>query len=91
MKVNICGIPHDIVEVEDSFGDDFTMGQIIYSKALIQLNKDMAPELKSEALCHEILHGILFHLGFEQAEDEHFVQSVANAINQAFIVRETGA
>lgn len=42
-----------------------------------------------EALVHEILHGIFVHLGYgNEANDEQFVQALANAINQTFTLRE---
>ena len=84
--VNICGIPHMIEYCPDKFdGDGTHFGQITYSKALIQINSDASPQLQEEALCHEIIHGIFFHLGMDkEAGDEELVQKLANAINQSF-------
>lgn len=43
-------------------------------------------------MCHEILHGILVHLGYnEQSQDEQFVQAVGNAIYQTFQIKKEGA
>ena len=87
--VNICGIPHEIIETEQTIGTDTTLGQINYGEAKIYINKGIAPQLKKEALCHEIIHGILIHIGRgELSEDECFVQSLGNAINQTFDVKE---
>ena len=45
----------------------------------------MAEAVKEEALVHEIVHAILVHIGrSDLSEDEIFVQSFANAINQTF-------
>ena len=63
-KVNICGLSHEIVELEDSFNLDCHMGQINYQDLLIKINKNMPEELKEETLCHEIMHDILTHLGY---------------------------
>lgn len=88
MKVNICGIPYLILEREDWFDADTHMGMISYKDAVIRINKDMSDEIKSETICHEVLHGILIHIGREDLSlDEQLVQALANAINQSFAVR----
>lgn len=87
MKINICGIPHEVIECEDNFSVDCHFAMIDFKKAEIHINKDMSDEMKKEQLCHEILHGILVHLGYqEQNNDEQFVQALANAINQTFTI-----
>lgn len=88
MIVNICGIPHTVKECEDCFDTDYHFGQIDYRDCVIKINKDMTPHMKSEVLCHEILHGIFVHLGYSgQSSDEQFVQALASAINQSFEVK----
>lgn len=88
MKVNICGIPHKVIECEDYFDVDAHFGQINYKACEILVNKDMTPEAKEETICHEMIHGILVHLGYsEQSQDETFVQGLANAIYQGFEIR----
>ena len=91
MKVNICGIPHGVVYCEDNFNLDTHFGQIDYGKAIIKISKDVSKEQQDEALCHEILHGILVHIGkAELSQDEEFVTCLSNAIYQSFKVREEG-
>ena len=83
MKVNICGIPHTVIECEDYFDADTHFGQINYKSCEIRINKDMATEAKEETICHEMVHGILVHLGYnEQSQDEQFVQALANAMRR---------
>ena len=85
MTVKICGIPHKVIECEDSFNQDLHFGQIDYARGIIKINKDMPDEMKAETLCHEMLHGMLTHLGYhEQSQEEQFVQALANAISQSF-------
>ena len=88
MIVNICGIPHKVIEIEDNFDLDVYFGQIDYKKCEIRINKSLSSDGKHEALCHEIIHGIFFHLGFNEfSQDEHLVQALGNAIFQSFDVR----
>lgn len=87
MIVNICGIPHKVIEIEDNFDLDVHFGQIDYKKCEIRINKSLSWEGKHEALCHEIIHGIFVHLGFnELSQNEHLVQALGNAIHQSFDV-----
>lgn len=89
MKVNICGIPHEVVETTDNFNVDCHLGQIDYKDLSIKINKDMPKIAKEETLCHEMLHGMLFHLGYNNlANDEQFVQALGNAIYQGFVIKE---
>lgn len=88
-KVIICGIPHTIVECENTFDTVEHFGMIDYKKCEIKINKDLTKEAKAETLCHEILHGIFIHLGYEKdAENEQYVQCLAQAISQSFKVKE---
>lgn len=89
MTVNICGILHNVIECKDMFDADNHFGQIDYNDCRIKVNKDLAKEFKNEIICHEMLHGILVHLGYNDfADNEQFVQAIASAINQGFIIRD---
>lgn len=86
--VNICGIPHKVIECDDNFNVDLHFGQIDYAKCEIKINKCLGEKSREETLAHEMLHGIFVHLGFDEyAHDEHLVQCLANAIAQGFSVR----
>ncbi len=88
MRINICGIPHEVMECEDTFDVDMHLGQIDYKNAKILLNKDAAMEIRYETLCHEIMHGILVHIGREDlSQDETLVTALGNAVYQTFNVR----
>lgn len=89
MKVNICGVLHTVVEEEDKFDVDCHFGMIDYKELKITINKNMHKEAKLETLCHEMVHGMLVHLGYgELSTDEKFVQAIGNAIYQGFDVKE---
>lgn len=89
MKVNICGLTYIVDEKEDVFNSDAThFGQITYTESKILINKDITEDKKKETLCHEILHGILHHLGeFELNDNESFVSRLANGIAQSFDIK----
>ena len=89
MKVNICGIHHGVIECEDNFDIDAHFGQIDYQHCCIRINEELPFQAKNETICHEMLHGMLVHLGYdEQSQDEQFVTALANAINQGFVIRD---
>lgn len=88
MIVNICGIPHKVIECEDYFNEDIHFGQIDYKACEIRINKDMTQENKFETICHEMVHGIFIHLGYiDYAQDEQLVQALGNAIYQGFKIK----
>lgn len=89
MVVNICGIPHKVKEVDSTLGNDGGCGVINFLKAEIEINSAQAPECKKETLIHEMVHGMLSHIGRDDlSENETFVQSLANAIYQGFEIKE---
>lgn len=88
MVVNICGIPHKVIEYEDTFNADTHFGQIDYKTCEIRINNDMPQEIKDETLCHEMVHGMLVHMGYDElSQDEKFVQAMGNAIYQGFDIK----
>lgn len=87
--VNICGIPHTVIECEDNFTTDVHFGQIEFAKCEIHINKDMPEAMKELTLVHEIMHGMLVMIGqAELGNDEQFVQTLATAINLTFAIRD---
>lgn len=83
--INICGIPHEIVNVKDEFELNNQLGVIDITKCIIRINSELKEGVYNETVCHEVLHGILTHLGYDDLSgDEHFVSVIANAINQSF-------
>lgn len=86
-RVTICGIPHTIEYVNDNFNTDLHLGHIDYATAKIRINNNASSEIQHEALCHEILHAMLVHIGRDDLSiDETFVQSLGNAISRTFSV-----
>lgn len=89
MKVNICGMLHDVEECKDNFDADCHFAQIEYKKCKIIVNSEMTEESKKEAICHEMIHGIFLHLGYNDlCNDEQLVQALGNAIYQSFEIKD---
>lgn len=90
LTVNVCGIPHRVIEYDDNFeASSFQFGMIDFGQCEIRINKNMTEANKKETICHEIIHGILVHLGYNSmSSDEQFVQALGNAIYQAFEIKD---
>lgn len=90
-KIKICGIPYKIKQVnviEEEF-EGVTQGLIVYSNAEIKIKKNLPSKLKKSVLYHEIVHGILTQMGYNDlSNDEKFVQSLSIAIYQMFDLKE---
>lgn len=83
MQVTICGIDYTIerVPVIDEGVEGIVQGQIHYSQGKILIKDGLPKQIEEEVLIHEIVHGILNHIGeSELAENETFVQGLANGI-----------
>ena len=77
-----------MIEYEDNFNADCHFGMIDYKACEIRINKDMTDANKAEAICHERVHGIFVHLGYNDlASNEQLVQALGNAIYQSFEIK----
>lgn len=84
MTVKICGMEYEVTTVDDPFRSD-EAGQADFREFKIRISSNLCEQAWKETLCHEMVHAILYHLGYnEQTEDEQFVQALANAICQSF-------
>lgn len=91
MKINILGVPHKVKEVKkiNESCEGTVQGIIYHEDATILLKKSMPKDLKESVLYHEIVHGILVSLGYNDlSTDETFVQGFSNALYQMFKLRK---
>lgn len=86
-KIKICGVPFEIEEVDtiDEECEGVVQGKILCSKAKILIKKSLPRELKKSVLFHELMHGILVMLGYDElSDDETFVQAMSIALYNMF-------
>lgn len=85
MSINILGIPYEVVEVDQIEKNCRVVGQIDYMNQTIKIEKGLAKDYRDQTIFHEILHGILEGLGYNDINsDEQKVQSIASALHQVF-------
>ena len=90
-KVNICGVPYKVKEVQsiDEGEEGIIQGKISPHETTILLKKSLPKKLKKSVLFHEILHGLLIELGYNDlSENETLVQSLSNAMYQTFELKQ---
>ena len=88
-EVKLCGVTHKITYKKDNFNKESSnLGYIDYVTGTIVINSNASEDIQNESLCHELVHGMLFHLGYnEECGNEKFIQALGNAIYQTFEVR----
>ena len=89
-KVSICGVPHKVLHKEDCFTSEAThFGQIDCKKCEIVISEGLTPEMENQTLIHEMMHGILFGIGYgDLSGNEQLVQALAQAMTQCFDVKK---
>lgn len=81
-QIKVLNLIYDVEEI-DEFGDDGTLGKILYAKQKILIRSDLSDERKKVTLIHEIVHGLLEQLGFhEECDNEHLINSLSTAAYQ---------
>ena len=66
----------------------FSVGACDRETQGIYINDMLDDWFLKRVLCHEIVHGIFVHLGYnDYAQDEQLVQALGNAIYQGFNIK----
>ena len=80
-KVKVAGVEYDVEEV-DGINDRYdVLGQIHYTKGLIEIDSSINQHRKEQTLVHEILHACFFDAGFEE-QDEDMINRVGIVLYQ---------
>ena len=84
-KVNILGTEFEVIKDKSINNNDLQLGEIDYFKNTIRIRKDLEKQVAENTLVHEIVHGILFKLGYDNLNlDEGFITAMASGIYQVF-------
>lgn len=81
-QINILGAKYEIEFVDYISKEELKIGEVDYLNQEIKIMNGLSDDIQKVTLWHEILHAVLNQLGFEEAENEHLVQSLATAIHQ---------
>ena len=80
-QIKILATEYKVEEVEQIDKYERLLGQIQYTEQKIKIDKNISEDMKREVLIHEILHGILEKLGYNELnDDEQKVQSIASTL-----------
>ena len=80
-KIKLMATTYDVEEVEQIDKYQRLLGQIAYTDQIIKIDKNISEDMKKEVLIHEIFHGVLEKLGYNDLnEDEQKVQSIASTL-----------
>lgn len=80
-KVKVAGIEYEVIEVENMERDFSSLGQILYTKGIIKLDKHIALDRKERVFVHELLHACFFEAGIEE-QDEDVINRVGIVLHQ---------
>ena len=78
-NVSIAGITYEIKEEEDMESRYNHLGQILYTRGIINIEKGMSEERKEQIFVHELLHGIFYEAGIED-QDEDMINRVSKIL-----------
>ena len=84
-EVKIFGETYEVIEQEIIDNMVEKIGLIDHMQNKIYIKKSISEDKKKVTLIHEILHGVLSQLGFDEEHDnEHLIDSLATALYQVF-------
>ena len=84
MKINILGLEYQIKIVSTVDRHQALWGKINYETQEIVISSNISSQHQLQTIIHELLHGILTHLGYSNhSDDEQFVTAVSAALYQS--------
>ena len=83
-EIKILGLTYKIEEVAVVNKTEALWGQIDHQEQVIKIDADMSDERKGQTFMHELLHGVLAELGYDELnENENAVQSISATLYHA--------
>lgn len=84
-RVKIAGVVYEVNIAENrSEKDGKLLGEIVYHEGTIYLNEDQRPDIMAATFLHEVVHGVLYHMGSKLNDDEKFVEGFTSGLYQVF-------
>lgn len=82
-RISILGLDFDVRLVDEVDHSVPADGQIDFIAQEIRIYRGLSEQKAEQVLIHEVLHGVLTQLGFDdESDNEHLVQSLAVALHQ---------
>ena len=69
-KVKVTGVEYEVIEVENMERDFNSLGQILYTKGIVKLDKGIVRDRKEQVFVHELLHACFYEAGFEEQDED---------------------
>lgn len=83
-EVKILGLTYRVQEVDVVDKTETLWGKIDHQEQVIRIDAEMSDERKGLTFFHELLHGVLAELGYDQLNNnECAVQSISAALYHA--------
>lgn len=83
-SVNILGLDFPVLEMDNYDRHDVFDGEIVFDAQTIKIWGCLSETKKEQVLLHEVVHGILNQLGYDEERDnEQLVQGLAVGLHQA--------
>lgn len=82
-KIKILATDYEVQEVDQIDKFKRLLGEIDYCNQIIKIDKNISEDMKKEVLIHEILHGVLEKLGYDDLnDDEQKIHSIGSTMYQ---------
>jgi len=80
-RVRVAGIEYEVIEVENMEEQFNHLGQILYTRGIIQIDRSLPPDRKEQVFIHELLHGCFYEAGYDE-QDEDMINRVSIVLYQ---------
>jgi hypothetical protein len=84
-EIDILGVAYKVIQEEDPHNGDgqSVWGLIQYGEQTIRIKKGLPGDVKADTLMHEIVHGVLGRLNYDEAHSEDYVARLGVGLYQA--------
>jgi len=80
-RIKVGGVHYEVREVPELMRKYNLFGQVTYSDAVIEVERELPEERKEQVIIHELVHAMLFEAGIEE-QDEDLVNRLGKVLHQ---------